>query len=459
MAIRTLTRPTFHRFITSTSNPIPISSGPRIRSFSSNSSSPVTISPDFSQQSEYRKLISLANIFQRYGFPPSQLHDFLTKNRFFLRFNPSEIQNSLKILLSLKLSQEFLVSMVINCPRVLELEFIKKWEVGVSEMGVSIVTSLMIRNVLEVSRKFDLGPDDLFRCVQRLKGVGFSDGTVIRILEEFPMVIMMGENQVCDKIEFLVGFGMNKSQIDRTFNSFPGILRFGVENKLKALFGEFKDLGFSNDVVRKEIIRDPRVLGLELGEFSRCLQMLRTLKCRVPIKERIFSEGAFRAGFEVKLRIDCLCRHGLIYRDAFKVLWKEPRAILYKIEDIDQKIEFLVNRMKFNVLWLVDIPEYLGVNFEKQIVPRYNVIEYLSSKGGLGDEVGLKTLIKSSRLRFYNLYVKPYPECEKMFGRFAGDVEVRNQHPVGLWKLFKPKKYPESKEDVKNIKYFMEPFV
>ncbi|XAR63826.1 hypothetical protein NMG60_11023924 [Bertholletia excelsa] len=112
--------------------------------------------------------------------------------------------------------------------------------------------------------------------------------------------------------------------------------------------------------------------------------------------------------------------------------------------------------MKFDVLWLVDVPEFVGVNFDKQIVPRYSVIEYLRSKGGIGSEIGLKGLIKLSRLRFYNLYVKPYPECEKMFDKFAGGVQVRTQHPAGIWKLFKPKKYPESKEDLKNIKSFME---
>ena len=115
--------------------------------------------------------------------------------------------------------------------------------------------------------------------------------------------------------------------------------------------------------------------------------------------------------------------------------------------------------MKFDVLCLVDVPEYLGVNFEKQIVPRSNVIAYLRSKVGLGRRlgwVGLKPFINLSRLRFYNLYVKPYPECEKMFGRFAGDIEDENQHPVGMWKLFKPKKCPESKEDLKNMKSFME---
>ncbi|KAL6977729.1 hypothetical protein U1Q18_026518 [Sarracenia purpurea var. burkii] len=452
MALRVLARFTLHRLVKSScKKPVSSFPKPKSRSFST----PVPFTP----QSLNRKLISLADVFRRYGFRTSELHDFLSKNRFLLNSDSSEIEKSLNILLSLKPSQEFLVSVVFNCPQILELEFLKDWEMGLSGMGISNATLLAIQNVLQISWKFGLGPEDLSRCIQRLKGLGFSDDTVTRVLEEFPMVIVMNEDGIRERIEFLVGNGIDRNQIDWIFNLFPGILVHGVQNKLKPLFDEFKELGFSLDVVRREILRDPSVLGLELGELYRCLELLRNLKCRVPIKERIYSEGAFRAGLEVKRRVDCLCRYGLIRRDAFKILHKEPRAILYAIKDIEKKIEFLVHRMKFDVLWLVDVPEYLGVNFEKQIVTRYNVIEYLRSIGGLGDEVGLKGLIKLSRLKFYNLYVKPYPECEKIFSRFTGDVEAKNQHPVGMWKLFKPQTYPVSKEDIKNIKSFMESFV
>ncbi|KAG5536426.1 hypothetical protein RHGRI_024008 [Rhododendron griersonianum] len=388
MAIRVLTRPTSHRVIASTCKPPPSLANPKLRCFS-----------------------SIHSVFHRYGFPISQIPNLLSKNQFLLNSNASDIEKSLKIL----------------CPSVLEFEFLKDWE-----MGISNVNSSMVLNVLEVSRKFSLGPETLSRCIQRLKGLGFSDGTVTRVLGGFPMVIVMDENGLGERIQFWVGIGFDTKQIDRIFNLFPSIL----------VFGEFEELGFTLDATRREVVRDPSVLRLELGELSRCLELLGSLKCRVPIKEKIYSEGAFRAGIEVKRRVDCLCRYGLIRRDAFKVLWKEPRAITYEIK-----------RMKFDVLWLVDVPEYLGVNFEKQIVPRYNVIEYLRSKGGLANKVGLKGLIKLSRLIFHNLYVKPYPECEIMFGRFAGDVEVNNKHPVGMWKLFKPKKYPESsKEDLENIK-------
>ncbi|XWS13221.1 hypothetical protein CRYUN_Cryun36dG0019000 [Craigia yunnanensis] len=416
-----------------------------------------TISPKISQ---YRNQISLANLLQRYGFPPSQLHTFLKRNHFLLNnSNLHDIQKSLNVLLSFKIPQNSFISLLSDCPAVLDLNFLKKWQIGISESGNLGISPLVISNVLALSRRFQIDPDGFLKSIGVLKGLGFNGGVLTRVLERFPRIIMMKENEICEKIGFLEGIGISGYGIENVFYLFPEVLGFDVENRLKPLLEEFLELGFSENEVKKEIVREPRVFGMELGEMSRCLELLRTLKCRVPIKDSIFSEGEFRAGLKVKLRVDCLCKHGLIRREAFKVLWKEPRLILYEIEEIEKKIEFLVNRMKYGIGCLVEVPEYLGVNFDKQIVPRYNVLEYLRSKGALGFEVGLKSLIKPSRLRFYNLYVKPYPECEKMFGRFAEVAGIQRRHPVGMWKLFKPQNYTESKEDVNNMKFFMEPLV
>lgn len=284
---------------------------------------------------------------------------------------------------------------------------------------------------------------------------------MVRVLEEFPSAIAMSESEIASVVDFLVELGVPRGEIDRVVRCYPRVLGFGVENRLKPLIQELRGLGFSRREVSAEIAREPRILGMEIGESSRCLRLLESLKCREAIKERIFGEGGLlKACFGVKLRVDCLCGHGLIRRDALKVLWKEPRLITYELEDIERKIEFLVHRMNYGVDCLPEVPEYLGVNFEKQIVPRYNVIEYLKAKGALGFEVGLKDLIKPTRLRFYNLYVKPYPECEKIYGRFSGNlVEVKSKHPAGLWKLFKPPKFPDTDEDLKNLKSFMDSLV
>lgn len=366
------------------------------------------------------------------------------------------MEKSLCILFSFQIPQNDLVSLVSECPGVLDSHFLKKWEMGFSQLGLSRVSPLMIKSVLGHSRRFQLDPDGVSGTLEVLRGFGFSDGTLSRVLERFPGVTLMNEREIRRRIEFLMEIPISRDGIDWVLRSFPEVLGFGVEDRLKPLVSEFKALGFSNGVIMGEIGRDPRVLGMELGELSRCLELLRALQCRVAIKEKIFSEGEFRAGFEVKLRVDYFCRQGLTRREAFEVLWKEPRSIMYKMEDIEEKVEFLVNRMKLNIRCLLDVPEYVGVNFDKQIVPRFNVIEYLRSKDGLGSQVGLRALIKPSRLKFYNLYVKPYPECEKFFGRYSGHVDVKSRHSVGLWKLFKPESSPPSKEEVKNMKLFME---
>lgn len=317
----------------------------------------------------------------------------------------------------------------------------------------------MLANLLQCCRRFQIDPVEFSHRVEVFKGLGFSDAAVARVLEGFTGVIVMSEREIVCVIEFLVDFGVTRDEVDRIVQLYPRVLGFGVEDRLKPLIEELRGLGFSRREVRKEIVREPRILGMETGEFSRCLKLLESLKCREAIREKILEEGMLRACFEVKLRVDCLCGHGLIRRDALKVLWKEPRLITYDLDDIVKKIEFLVHRMKYGVDCLPDVPEYLGVNFDKQIVPRYNVVEYLRAKGAIGFEVGLKDLIKPTRLRFYNLYVKPYPECEKIYGRFSRNLEVKSKHPAELWKIFQPQKFPSTDEDVKNMKSFMDSMV
>lgn len=218
-----------------------------------------------------------------------------------------------------------------------------------------------------------------------------------KVLEGFPDVLITSETEITNVVDFLVEFGIPGDEIDLVVGLFPRVLGIGVEDRLRPLVREIKELGFTNRELRREISRDPRILGMEIGEFSRCLRLLESLKCREAIQDRIMGSGMVRACFEVKLRVDCLCGYGLTRNDALKVLWKELRVFCYENGDIERKVEFLVQRMRCGVECVVDMPKLLGVSFEKQIVPRYSVVECFRGKGAIGFEVGLKDLVMPSR--------------------------------------------------------------
>ncbi|CAN6329115.1 unnamed protein product [Urochloa humidicola] len=221
------------------------------------------------------------------------------------------------------------------------------------------------------------------------------------------------------------------------------------------LLQELAGLRLPGAEIKAALASDPEgLLSMDPGEPSRLLELLRDLRCRKAVKDQILSHGALPATVAARRRVELLHARGLTRHDALRVLAAEPRAMLYSIEDVERKVEFLVSTMGFEVQWLVQYPEFLGVSLDRWIIPRHNVVEHLKSVGGLGDPVEMKHYVKLSRQRFYNMFVKPYPECERIFGGMVRerDQMVRRRHPTGLWKLFAPVKHERTEEEVTNMK-------
>ncbi|CAL9758607.1 unnamed protein product [Musa acuminata subsp. burmannicoides] len=426
-----------------------------IRSFSRPSNHHAAIPSESPSNPHFSRQVSIAGLLLRYGFPQSQLHEFIRKNRFLMGSSPSDVEKCIGILLSFGLNQDSLFSILSSCPWTLELGFLRKWQTAFSELRLPSLSPSFVRRALEQSAKLRIDPNDLHRGVQVMKNLSLNDKAMSRVLEEVPLTLMKNPFDIGCRIDILKDFRLKNDEINRICHLFPGFLAFNVDSRLRPLFAELRDLDFTPEEVRKMLLNNPKLLlSMEAGELSRCVDLLNSMKCRVPIKKKIISNGRLMACTEVKLRVDCLCCHGLIHRDAFKVLFVEPRVIIYDLEDIEKKIDFLLHKLGLCIEHLIEFPDYLGVNLQKQIIPRFDVIEHLKSIGGLGFNVGLKHLVRLSRLKFYNLFVKPYPECEKIFG---GSIrEIKPRHPTGMWKLFKPQKFSDTEEDVKNMKLFME---
>ncbi|XP_066355107.1 transcription termination factor MTERF15, mitochondrial [Miscanthus floridulus] len=225
--------------------------------------------------------------------------------------------------------------------------------------------------------------------------------------------------------------------------------------RLGRLLHELAGLRLPGGEVKAALASDPEgLLSMDPGEPSRLLDLLRNLRCREAVRDQILAHGPLRAAVAARRRVELLRARGMTRHDALRVLAAEPRAMLYSTQDVERKVEYLVETMGFEVGWLVQYPEFLGVNLERWIIPRHNVVEHLKSVGGLGDPVEMKHYVTLTRRRFYNMFVKPYPECERIFGGLVRERSetARRRHPTGLWKLFKPAKHERTQEDVQNMK-------
>ncbi|PKI47717.1 hypothetical protein CRG98_031850, partial [Punica granatum] len=133
------------------------------------------------------------------------------------RLSLHEAEKSLGILSSsLKVPQESLVPMVCECPGVLELDFVEKWERVSCELVFSGVSGVGIANLIKLSRRLGVNPDGFVSNFGALKGLEVSDATVSRIVEEFPrVVITVKESEICEKVDFLEGIGIPRNGIDR----------------------------------------------------------------------------------------------------------------------------------------------------------------------------------------------------------------------------------------------------
>ncbi|CAL5093572.1 unnamed protein product [Urochloa decumbens] len=246
--------------------------------------------------------------------------------------------------------------------------------------------------------------------------------------------------------------GLTEAESASLLRRLPGT---HAHTRLGRLLQELAGLRLPGAEIKAALASDPEgLLSMDPGEPSRLLEFLRDLRCRKAVKGQVLAHGALRAAVAARQLVELLHARGLTRHDALRVLAAEPRVMLYSVEDVERKVEFLVSTMGFEVRWLVQYPEFLGVNLDRWIIPRHNVVEHLKSVGGLGDPIEMKHYVRLSRRRFYNMFVKPYPECERIFGAMVRDREemVRRRHPTGLWKLFTPAKYEHTEEEVANIK-------
>lgn len=87
---------------------------------------------------------------------------------------------------------------------------------------------------------------------------------------------------------------------------------------------------------------------------------------------------------------------------------KSPSIFTLSEANARRKLEYFLNSIKINRLVIVRCPRILCCSLEKKLIPRYNVLEILKSRGLLRSDLGIQQAMILSDNKFSEKYIKPF---------------------------------------------------
>ncbi|KAF8408733.1 hypothetical protein HHK36_004801 [Tetracentron sinense] len=105
---------------------------------------------------------------------------------------------------------------------------------------------------------------------------------------------------------------------------------------------------------------------------------------------------------------------------------KQPLCMLTSEKKIMEVMDFLVNIMGWKSSVIANCPSLLLLSLEKRIIPRCSVIQVLLSKGLIGKDLSLSSVLKASEKDFLKKYVTKYlvevPQLLEVYQGLALDL-------------------------------------
>ncbi|THU48559.1 hypothetical protein C4D60_Mb06t00230 [Musa balbisiana] len=249
-----------------------------------------------------------------------------------------------------------------------------------------------------------------FRTLQEL---GFSQSEITHLVVANPSAINYPVGTVMHKIRFWQGLVGSNDALVKLFKRRRWILEYSIEKRIQPNIEMLRSCGITDQKLRTILRSQPtlvtqtaetlralisRVEGFGVartsGRFHRFLWMLSNVSVeRFNAKKKLF--GAF--GWS---EADFL--------DAFR---KTPGFLTCSLKNLKMKMEFLVNEAGYAPSYIALRPVLLTYSLEKRLIPRYQFMAALKSRGLFAGHPKLVTYLTCPEKKFLERYYKkPFPE-------------------------------------------------
>ncbi|OMO50514.1 Mitochodrial transcription termination factor-related protein [Corchorus olitorius] len=297
-------------------------------------------------------------------------------------------------------------------------------------------------------------PDSL---ISFLKNQGFSGSEIAELIRRAPKILVCNpEKTLLPKFEFFYSRGVSSSSLAKILSACPSVLESNLNSCIIPNFNFFKDFaGCSDDKVLVAYKRSPWILVNDFRSVAAPnLAILR--ECRVPESNimsyfvnqpaifAISHERFKRTVEEVKKLGVCPVKQKFlltlqallqisestkerklnVYREwgwsdeeIALAFVKFPFCFMYSVHKIKAAMNFYINTAGLRSSDVANRPRLLGFSLEKRIIPRFAVIQFLSSKGLIKNNVSLAKVLGPNEKKFLQMFVIPYgdPDLLKLY--------------------------------------------
>ncbi|KAL1830658.1 hypothetical protein DCAR_0100589 [Daucus carota subsp. sativus] len=307
------------------------------------------------------------------------------------------------------------------------------------------------------------------------KSYGFSETQVYVLLSKRPSLLYMDKDgHIIPKLEFFREKGFSSSDLCHILGLDPEIMRRNMYNLIIPSFEFLRSVLKDDASVIYAVRRCTWLLKLDLGKFLRPnIELLRSYGVpndRIAAMLRLHPRGmllnadGFRMvveevtemGFEpvksqfvkacqVKLGLsetmwkrkwDCFKKWGWSDDEIRSAFMKQPSIMAVSEKKVEKVMEFLVNKMRWEISKVASCPAVIMHSLENWTKPRCLLIQFLLSKGAIKKDFPLSTVIVSIESRFVKNYVKKYcaefPEVLELYASLSLQKNTQAAGQVSL---------------------------
>ncbi|CAL9053577.1 transcription termination factor MTERF15, mitochondrial-like [Musa acuminata AAA Group] len=257
-----------------------------------------------------------------------------------------------------------------------------------------------------------------FRTLQEL---GFSQSDITHLVVANPAAINFRVPTVVHKIRFWQGLMGSKDVLVKLFKHHRWLLEYSIEKRIQPNIDMLRSCGFTDQKLRTILRYQPmlvtqraetlralisRVEGFGVARTSGRFHWTLWKLSNVSVERFNAQKKLFRA-------------FGWSEADFLDAFRKTPGFLTGSLKNLKMKMEFLVNEAGYAPSYIALRPVLLTYSLEKRLIPRYQLMAAVKSRGLCAGHPKLLTYILCPEKKFLERYViiykKQFPELIELY--------------------------------------------